>query len=207
MMIINEFRGEYAFLSNFHKSPVSYEGLVYPCVENAFQAQKCADTEGKVKYILQNNPVRAKMMGKKEKLPPDWDTRSVEIMEKLLRAKFSDPTLSAALAAGASGAVLKSADYSELIASIRTVASGETAISPEVRQLMETDPPLPELSKRQREILESITKGLTNVDIANQLGIGVPMVKEHVNALLQKIGAANRSEAVAIAMRKYLLKS
>ena len=68
MMIINEFRGEYAFLSNFHKSPVSYKGLVYPCVENAFQAQKCADTEGKVKYTLQNNPVRAKMMGKKEKL-------------------------------------------------------------------------------------------------------------------------------------------
>ena len=97
-MIINEFRGEYAFLSNFYKSPVSYEGLIYPCVENAFQAQKCAETEGKVKYTLQNNPVRAKMMGKKEKLPPDWDTRSVEIMEKLLRAKFSDPALSAALA-------------------------------------------------------------------------------------------------------------
>lgn len=132
---------------------------------------------------------------------------SPETKVLILTTYGSANILSAALAAGASGAVLKSADYSELIASIRTVASGETAISPEVRQLMETDPPLPELSKRQREILESITKGLTNVDIANQLGIGVPMVKEHVNALLQKIGAANRSEAVAIAMRKYLLKS
>ena len=131
---------------------------------------------------------------------------SPETKVLILTTYGSANILSAALAAGASGAVLKSADYSELIASIRTVASGETAISPEVRQLMETDPPLPELSKRQREILESITKGLTNVDIANQLGIGVPMVKEHVNALLQKIGAANRAEAVGIALRKYLLK-
>ncbi len=98
-MEITEFRGEYAFLANFYKSPVLYDGIAYPCVECAFQAQKCADRDGRYNYSLENNPVRAKMMGKKEKLPPDWDTRSVEIMEKLLRAKFSDPALSAALAA------------------------------------------------------------------------------------------------------------
>ena len=98
MTEITEFRGEYAFLSNFYKSPVSFGGLVYPCVENAFQAQKCADGEEKVKYVLQNNPVRAKMMGKKEKLPSDWETRSVGIMEALLRAKFSDPVLAEKLA-------------------------------------------------------------------------------------------------------------
>ena len=57
-----------------------------------------------------------------------------------------------------------------------------------------------------REILESITKGLSNADIAKQLGISVPTVKEHIRALLDKIGASNRSEAIAIAMRKYLLK-
>ena len=97
-MEINEFRGEYAFLSNFYKTPVEFGGLVYPCVENAFQAQKCPDDEEKIKYTQQNNPVRAKMMGKKEKLPADWETRSVEVMEELLRVKFGDPELAEKLA-------------------------------------------------------------------------------------------------------------
>lgn len=51
-MEINEFRGEYAFLSNFYKSPVLYDGISYSCVECAFQAQKCANREGRLKYSL-----------------------------------------------------------------------------------------------------------------------------------------------------------
>ena len=114
--------------------------------------------------------------------------------------------LSSALEAGASGAILKSSDYTDLIASIRTVANGGRVVSPEIEQLLVSDPPLPELSKRQKEILEYITQGLTDHEIAWQLGIGLPMVKEHVNTLRQKLGAANRAEAVAIALRKHLLK-
>ena len=114
--------------------------------------------------------------------------------------------LAHALDAGACGAVLKNEDFTDLVDSIRTVAAGGRAVSPEIEQMLATDPPLPELAPRQREILESITKGLSNADIATQLGISVPTVKEHIRALLDKIGAANRSEAIAIAMRKYLLK-
>ena len=114
--------------------------------------------------------------------------------------------LAHALDAGACGAVLKNEDFTDLVDSIRTVAAGGRAVSPEIEQMLATDPPLPELAPRQREILESITKGLSNADIATQLGISLPTVKEHVKALLDKIGASNRSEAIAIAMRKYLLK-
>ena len=114
--------------------------------------------------------------------------------------------LAHALDAGARGAVLKNEDFTDLVDSIRTVAAGGRAVSPEIEQMLVTDPPLPELAPRQREILESITKGLSNADIATQLGISVPTVKEHIRALLDKIGASNRSEAIAIAMRKYLLK-
>ena len=66
--------------------------------------------------------------------------------------------------------------------------------------------PLPPLSRRQREVLESIVNGLPNACIADKLGISLEMVKEHVKALFAKIGAANRTEAVAIALRKHLLK-
>jgi DNA-binding NarL/FixJ family response regulator len=65
--------------------------------------------------------------------------------------------------------------------------------------------PSPKLTQRQLDILESIARGLTNSDIAKQFGISIYVVKEHIAALFAKIGAANRSEAVAIAMRKNLI--
>ena len=111
-----------------------------------------------------------------------------------------------ALKAGARGAVLKNADNSELAKAIRIVAQGGDYISPDIRQQLEADPPVPDLTPRQSEILESIVRGLTDRDIAQQLGLSPESVSEHVRAILQKIGAANRTEAVAIAMRKYLLK-
>ncbi len=111
-----------------------------------------------------------------------------------------------ALDAGATGAVMKTAEDAELVSIIRAVAAGGTVISNEIRQLLTEDPPTEELTPRQLEILESVTRGFTNADIAKQLGLREQSVKEHISAILVKIGAANRSEAVAITMRKHLLK-
>jgi len=114
--------------------------------------------------------------------------------------------LAHALEAGARGAIMKSATFSELTSAIKTVAAGGSYISPEIRQMISDDPPVPRLSARQAEILQSITRGFSNEDIAKQFDISLQMVKEHMTALLNKIGAANRAEAVAIALRKHLLK-
>lgn len=111
-----------------------------------------------------------------------------------------------ALAAGADGAILKNTGLDELHRAIRAVAAGRRYLSPEISRIMENDPPAPSLTPRQQHILESIARGLTSADIAKELGISFDMVREHTKALLQKIGAANRTEAVAIAMRKHLLK-
>ena len=111
-----------------------------------------------------------------------------------------------AIEAGASGAISKNVELSELVAAIKAVANGERAFSPDIEQILSEEPPLPELSSRQAEILHSITRGLTNEDIARQLGISVPMVKEHVAATFAKLGATNRAEAVAITLKKHLLK-
>jgi DNA-binding NarL/FixJ family response regulator len=112
-----------------------------------------------------------------------------------------------ALDAGALGAILKNAEYTEIVASIRKVASGIRAVSPEIERMLSNDPPPTELSSSQTEILTAITRGLSNSDIAAQLGISLDMVKEHTTALFAKIGAANRTEAAVIAMRKHLLKT
>jgi len=111
-----------------------------------------------------------------------------------------------ALDAGARGAVMKNCEFGELVTAIHAVAAGQRYISADIERILADDPPSAPLSPRQTEILESIMRGLSNPDIAKQLDISLDMVKEHVAALLQKIGAANRAEAVAIAHRKYLIR-
>ena len=111
-----------------------------------------------------------------------------------------------AIESGAAGALMKTADDDALISTIRSVAGGKTVISPDIKRLLAEDPPIPVLTTRQTEVLQSMMRGLTNRDIAKQLGIRQDGVNEHVAAILAKIGAANRTEAVAIALRKHLLK-
>ena len=114
--------------------------------------------------------------------------------------------ISKALESGAVGAIFKSAADTELIKAIREVAAGKTYISDDIQKLIASDPPVAALSPRQTEILESIVRGLSNAEIGMQLGITPTVVREHTITLFQKIGAANRAEAVAIALRKHLLK-
>ena len=72
--------------------------------------------------------------------------------------------------------------------------------------MLRADPPIQGLTDRQLEILNSVMRGFTNQDIARQLGIREDSVKEHLYNILKKLNAANRTEAVAIALRKHLLK-
>ena len=133
-----------------------------------------------------------------EKLP---DTKVL-----ILTSFGTSEDLSRALNAGAVGAILKNAANSELVSAIRRVAAGKRTVSPEIENMLANDPPVPELSPRQRDILESITRGLTNNQIAMQFEISPESVKTHIAKLFEKIGAASRSEAVSIALRKHLLK-
>ena len=109
-----------------------------------------------------------------------------------------------ALEAGATGAMMKNADISELVAAIRTIAAGGRAVSPEIRHFMEIDPPISRLTSRQSEILAAVVRGLTNDDIAKLFSIQRSSVKDHLTAIFAKLGASNRSEAVSIALRKHL---
>lgn len=111
-----------------------------------------------------------------------------------------------ALDYGAAGAVMKNTEDSELVTVIRRVAAGEHVISAEIQRMLAEEPPIPALTPRQQDVLSSMTRGLTNKDIARELGIRRDGVDRHVNALFQKLSAANRAEAVAIALKKHLLK-
>ena len=143
----------------------------------------------------------------------DGIAATAELHEKLPTAKCLILTsfgtaeeMQAALKAGAAGILLKSTANSKLVATIRKIAAGKTVIADDVEQLLSEEESIPELSPRQREILESITRGLSNAQIALQLDISAESVKTHMTKLFAKLGAASRAEAVAIALRKHLLK-
>lgn len=110
-----------------------------------------------------------------------------------------------AINAGASGAIVKDSDDDTLLAAIRTVAVGGQAFSPEIAAIIK-EPLPPDLTERQREILEAIVHGQTSDIIASRLRISTDAVNQHINAVRAKLGASTRREAVAIALRKHLLK-
>lgn len=112
-----------------------------------------------------------------------------------------------ALKSGATGAVTKNLSNDELADAIRATARGERMLSAEIESSLAEAESDNGLTARQREVLDSITRGLSNDDIAGMLGISKVRVKQHLAALYQKLGAANRAEAVAIALRRQLLKS
>ena len=124
----------------------------------------------------------------------------------ILTTSTSADGIGHALEAGASGAIVKTTELPEFLSAIRTAAAGGRVISPEIEQVMADDPPVPELTPRQADVLASVTRGFSNEDIARQLGLSIGTVKEYLNATFAKIGASNRAEAVAIALRKHLLK-
>ncbi len=105
----------------------------------------------------------------------------------------------AARAAGASGFVSKDLEAREVIAAVRTVGMGMTMFPPKASQ------PAPPLTEREREVLDLISVGSTNREIAEQLYLSPHTVKEHTSALYRKLGARNRAEAVQRAQRVGLL--
>ena len=114
--------------------------------------------------------------------------------------------MSQAVANGASCALLKDATSEALITAIRDVHAGKKVIAPHLLKMSEEETGNARLTDHQLELLTAVTKGLTNHDIARQFGIAHVSVKKQLKTIFSKLGAANRAEAVAIAISKQLVK-
>lgn len=91
--VIDEFRDENFFLSNFYICKVKIDGIEYSSSEAAFQAQKCVNPEEKKKFV-DMTPTQAKRYGKKVELRPDWEDVKISIMKEIVSQKFlQNPTL------------------------------------------------------------------------------------------------------------------
>ncbi|MBX0326394.1 response regulator transcription factor [Oscillochloris sp. ZM17-4] len=126
----------------------------------------------------------------------------------VLTTYATDEFIFTALRAGAQGYLLKDASADELVAAIQAVRRGQTQLSPEVaaRLVAGVGGGGPEpLTARELEVLALLGRGQSNDAIAAALGIAPRTVKVHVQNILGKLGAANRTEAVSIAARQGLI--
>ncbi len=124
----------------------------------------------------------------------------------MLSSSEAEEDIIHSLHAGANGYITKTAKPAELVAAILAVSNGEKVISPRVeRRLAEHASGYP-LTQREMEVLGLLRKGMSNPDIANLLHITTRTAKAHVAALLMKLDAADRAEAVARGFERGLLK-
>ena len=114
--------------------------------------------------------------------------------------------MSDAITSGADGALMKDTAANDLIGAIRAVTAGDRLIPERLQRLAEEDNAAPKLSDRHIEILTSIARGLSNADIARQFGLSEITIKKQLSTIFERLGVSNRSEAVALALRKQMLK-
>ncbi len=138
----------------------------------------------------------------------------------ILTVHDEEKKLSEAIRAGANSYILKNTNSADFLRGVRGTLEGEAAIPPKLAaHLLEeyarlasnaTEPQpaadAPNLTKREREILELVTTGATDKEIAGQLSISLHTVKSHVCSILDKLHATNRREAARLAARQGLTR-
>jgi DNA-binding NarL/FixJ family response regulator len=120
-----------------------------------------------------------------------------------------DASVFAAMRAGARGYVLKGASHEELLQSVRAVAQGQALFGPDIAARVtrffatahpvDSEVPFPELTDREREILELMAQHYTNPEIAQQLGVSAKTISNHISNIFSKLQVADRAAAILAA--------
>lgn len=124
----------------------------------------------------------------------------------ILTAYDGEEDIYRALRAGASGYILKDASPQELIEAIHAVYAGRKHIGPQVAAKLAERAANDDLSESERNILRELAQGKSNQQIAETLMVSEGTVKFHLNNILLKLDASNRTEAVVIALKRGLVR-
>lgn len=126
-----------------------------------------------------------------------------------------EEAVTASIIAGASGYLLKNVSRSELLKAVRTVASGQGMLKPEMKQMAlsrmvalahgNNGVQGQELTEREREVLALVARGYTNKQIAETLFVSEKTARNHVSRILEKLGLSRRSEAASYAVQHKLV--
>lgn len=124
----------------------------------------------------------------------------------LLTTYDTDEEIFRGLRAGASSYLLKDVDSSKLADAIRSVHAGRKEIPPEIAAKLADHVASETLTPRQEEVLRGVAEGKSNLEIAKALFVSEGTVKAHVKAILQKLGARDRTQAITIAIKRGLVR-
>ena len=114
-----------------------------------------------------------------------------------------------ALDAGARGYILKEAPLDDLVRAVRAIARGEIYVDPVLAGILagvDATERLPQLTPREREVLRLLAEGLSNEQAGNRLFISAETVRTHVRSAMSKLDADTRTQAVATAIRRSLIR-
>jgi len=125
----------------------------------------------------------------------------------LLTTYDTDAEIFRGFRAGIATYLLKDIDSAHLLASIRSVAAGERIIQPEIAVKLAEHVAAESLTPRQDEVLRLVAEGKSNLEIAETIFISEGTVKAHVRAILRKLGARDRTQAMMVAMKRGLVRS
>jgi two-component system NarL family response regulator len=117
-----------------------------------------------------------------------------------------DEDIYRALQAGAAGYLLKNIDSHRLLETIRAVHAGRYKLPADVAARLAQRMAAPELSPREREVLELIVKGRSNKEIGTDLGVAENTVKNHVKVVLDKLGVQDRVQATTRAIQRGIVR-
>ena len=124
----------------------------------------------------------------------------------ILTTYDGDEDIYRGLRAGAHAYLLKAGPREELIETIRAVREGQTRIPPEVAGKLVSRMTSPELSGREIEVLQLVAQGRSNIEIGSELFVAESTVKSHLNSILHKLQASDRTQAVTTALRRGIIR-
>jgi DNA-binding NarL/FixJ family response regulator len=133
--------------------------------------------------------------------------RSIDPEAKIiaLTSYDGDQEIYRALEAGVRGYILKESVHTEIVRAIRVVHSGKRLMPPEVAERLSEHFPQVVLTPREIEVLQYVAKGFGNKEIGVRLGTAAGTVKMHLQNILSKLGASDRTHAVTLAIRRGII--
>ncbi len=112
----------------------------------------------------------------------------------------------AALQGGAAAYLPKTVGQPELLKAIRLVAAGHSYVPPDLAMRLAERLPCEELTSREQQVLALVVEGASNARISRELGIADGTVKNHISSIFEKLGVTQRTEAVAVAIKRGIVR-